>query len=208
MENKLRAGIAIYNAGGYHAAHDAWEDHWLDLESGTDDERLLHGLIQFTAAVYHARNRNWAGATGLATSAQEYLDGLPAAYRNVNLDDVRPYLAALADDPELIERRRPLSLLYQGSRLGLDELDFEETCIAAHVLAEERGDEQEEELIEDATRFARQELSDTNSAIVPLLFDYVRKPANRGIITQRLGEHVDRKRHREEDVSGLFDPRE
>ncbi|MFB6301121.1 MAG: DUF309 domain-containing protein, partial [Halobacteriales archaeon] len=52
MDAHLRAGIAIYNAGGYHAAHDAWEDHWLDLESGTDDERFLHGLIQFTAAVH------------------------------------------------------------------------------------------------------------------------------------------------------------
>ncbi|NIS31883.1 MAG: DUF309 domain-containing protein, partial [Actinobacteria bacterium] len=59
MDAHLRAGIAIYNAGGYHAAHDAWEDHWLELEAGTDDERFLHGLIQFTAAVHHAQGANW-----------------------------------------------------------------------------------------------------------------------------------------------------
>jgi len=52
----LRAGIAIHNAGHYHAAHDAWEDEWLELDDGSD-ERLLHGLIQFTAAIHHARNR-------------------------------------------------------------------------------------------------------------------------------------------------------
>ena len=69
MREHLRAGIAVYNAGEYHAAHDAWEDYWLDLERGTDDERLLHGLIQFTAAVHHAEERNWEGAVGLAESA-------------------------------------------------------------------------------------------------------------------------------------------
>jgi predicted metal-dependent hydrolase len=73
MESHLRAGVAVYNAGQYHAAHDAWEDHWLDLEQGTDDEQFLHGLIQFTAAVHHARTRNWSGATGLASSARDYL---------------------------------------------------------------------------------------------------------------------------------------
>ncbi len=208
METKLRAGMAIYNAGGYHAAHDAWEEHWLDLESGTDDEFLLHGLIQFSAAIYHARNRNWAGATGLATSAGEYLDPLSPQYRQVNLEAVRSYLHRLGTDPELIERGRPLALRHGGERVRLDDLDFEETAVAARVLAEEHSGESEEELIEDAIRFARQELSKTNSAIVPLLFDYVREPESRGIIRTRLGEHVDRKRHRRDDVSGLFDQRE
>jgi hypothetical protein len=78
MEAHLRAGVAIYNAGGYHAAHDAWEDRWLDLEAGTDDERFLHGLIQFTAAVHHGRHGNWAGLQGLAESGAGYLEGLAA----------------------------------------------------------------------------------------------------------------------------------
>ncbi|MFC6725607.1 DUF309 domain-containing protein, partial [Halobium palmae] len=41
MDDALRAGVAIYNAGDYHAAHDAWEDVWLDLPEGTDDGRAL-----------------------------------------------------------------------------------------------------------------------------------------------------------------------
>jgi len=69
MEAHLRAGIAVFNGGGYHTAHDCWEARWLDLESGTDDERFLHGLIQYTAAVHHASERNWGGATGLADGA-------------------------------------------------------------------------------------------------------------------------------------------
>lgn len=210
MDANLRAGIAIFNAGGYHGAHDAWEEHWLDLEQGTDDELFLHGLIQFTAAVYHARNRNWSGATGLATSGREYLDSLPDTYRGVNVGAVRSYLARLARDPELIERRRPLALTLDGDRIQLSELQFEGTCIAAHVLAEERAENypEEEAVIEQAIEYARADLEKTNSAIVPLLFDYVREPESRGIIVQRLGEHVQRRKNREADVSGLFEPRE
>jgi len=210
MDANLRAGMAIYNAGGYHGAHDAWEDHWLELAQGTDDELFLHGLIQFTAAVYHARNRNWSGATGLAESSREYLDSLPDTYRDVNLGAVRSYLGRLACDPELIERRRPLALTLDGDRIQLQDLGFEGTCIAADVLAAERAADHpgEEAVIAQAIEYARADLERTNSAIVPLLFDYVRESERRGIVVQRLGEHVQRRRNREADVSGLFEPRE
>lgn len=208
MDEHLRAGVAIYNAGEYHAAHDAWEAHWLDLERGREEEQFLHGLIQFTAGVYHARNRNWSGATGLATSAVEYLADLPAEYRGVDIVAVRRYLAVLGADPELIERRRPLQLTVDGRPLGLDDLDFEETVIAAGVLAEEYG--YDEDVLEQAAQFARADLEDeqTASPFVTLLFDFVREPAQRGIIFQRLTEHGERRESKEGDVSGLFDSRE
>jgi len=205
MDTHLRAGIAVYNAGGYHAAHDAWEDHWLDLDSGTADERFLHGLIQFTAAVHHARHHNWSGATGLAESAESYLDGLDARYRGVNLDAVGSYLATLVTDPEVIERVRPVSLTYEGEHLRPSDLDFDGTAVAATVLAEEHG--YDEEAVEHAATYARSDLADgqAESPFVTLLFDFVRDPESRGIIAQRLGEHVARRRHRETDVEGLFD---
>ena len=205
MQPSLRAGIAIYNAGEYHAAHDAWEDHWLDLEEGTEDEQFLHGLIQFTAAIYHARNRNWSGATGLAESAQEYLAGLPETYHGVHIENVRSYLARLACDPAMIERRRPLQITYEGQPLSLDDLDFEETAIAAHVLAEEHG--YDEGLIDHVITYAEADLEDdTQNPFVPLVFDFVREPANRPIIAQRMAEHAERRQAKADDVAGLFDP--
>jgi hypothetical protein len=205
MDAHLRAGVAIYNAGGYHAAHDAWEDHWLDLDSGTDDERFLHGLIQFTAAVFHARNGNWSGATGLAESGREYLAGLGATYRGVDVAAVREYLWSLARDPEVIERRPPLALTLDSDRLTPADLDFEATAVAADVLAEEHG--YDEAVIADAVRYARADLADdaTGSPFVTLLFDFVRDPDSRDIVAQRLGDHVQRRRTREDDVAGLFD---
>ena len=204
MRDRLRAGAAIYNAGYYHAAHDAWEAHWLDLEDGTDDERLLHGLIQFTAAVHHAHERNWEGAVGLSGSAHDYLDGLPATYRDVWLVPVRSFLEALAADPELLERRRPVRLTHEDEVPTLAALGVEPTAIAASVLAEEF--EFETEPVERARAYARRDLAAgaDDSLFVTLLFDFVREEDHRGIVHRRLTEHVGRREDRESDVEGLF----
>jgi predicted metal-dependent hydrolase len=205
METHLRAGIAIYNAGEYHAAHDAWEDHWLDLESGSDDEQFLHGLIQFTAAVYHARNGNWSGATGLAESARAYLGVLPETYRQVNVAEVRQYLDCLETDPERIERAAPPALREGGQPIRATDLELEGTIVAAGVLAAEYGFD--ESVIERAGRYATTDIEDdtTRSPFVTFLFDFVREPETRPIVMQRLTEHVQRRSHREDDVAGLFD---
>lgn len=207
MDEVLRAGAAVYNAGEHHAAHDVWEERWLGLESGTDDERLLHGLIQFTAAVHHARNRNWAGATGLARSAREYLAGLPDGYRGVDLDSVRRFLADLATDPERIERAPPPLLTHEGVTVSLADLDAEATFAAAHALAEEMG--MEEGTIDRAVDYAREELEAAGRGpILALVFDLVREERHRGLARRRLEEHVARRRHRDRDVEGLFEPGE
>jgi len=203
MDAHLRAGLAVYNAGRYHAAHDAWEDYWLDLDDG-DDERFLHGLIQFTAVVHHGTGENWSGAQGLAESAGEYLAALPADYRGLRLGPVRSFLAGLATDPELVERRPPVGLEHEGTPLSLSDLDFGPTAIGAVVMAEEFG--YDEEPIEQARAYARRDLEAgaDDSQFIALLFDFVREGQHRGIVFQRLDEHVGRRQAREEDVDGLF----
>ncbi|WP_336327171.1 DUF309 domain-containing protein [Halovenus sp. HT40] len=213
METHLRAGIAIFNAGAYHTAHDAWEEYWLDLDADSDDERFLHGLIQYTAAVYHARNGNWGGAIGLAESAGEYLADLSDTYRGVDVESIRRYLARIAEDPELIERRPPLVLTHRGDGIDPADLDFEATAVAATAIAEDRG---EEDLLARAVEYAREDIDgtaeplrgETDSRILPLVFDYVRDPDHRGIIAQRLQQHCDRRQAKADDVVGLFDPAE
>jgi hypothetical protein len=204
MDADLRAGVAVYNAGYYHAAHDAWEDRWLDLPDG-DDERFLHGLIQFTAAVYHARNRNWSGATGLAESGRAYLADLPADYRAVNVDTVRTYLAGLERDPERVERGPPPRLTHAGDEVGPGDLEFDATAVVADILADELG--YDEATVERAVEFARADLAagDTGSRFVTLLFDFVRDDTHRAVVCQRLASHVEARDTRESDVDGLFE---
>ncbi|MFB6219684.1 MAG: DUF309 domain-containing protein [Halobacteriaceae archaeon] len=205
MEPNLRAGVAIYNAGERHAAHDAWEDEWLDRESGTDGERLLHGLIQFTAAIYHGYRGNWSGLRGLAESGAGYLADLPPEYRGVNVEEVRAYLRALAADPEHVERVAPPALTHGGEALALDDLGPEATFVAADVLAEEHG--YDEAVVERAVEFARADLAagDERSPFVTFLFDFVREESHRDIVAQRLSEHVERRAAEQGDVEGLFE---
>jgi predicted metal-dependent hydrolase len=203
MDAHLRAGAAIYNASEFHAAHDAWEELWLEMDDGPDRD-LLQGLIQFTAAVYHADNRNWAGATGLAESGSEYLAGLGTTRHGVALEPIRANLAALNRDPEIIERRPPIRMELQGEPVTVDELPFEAVAIAARVLAEEY--DYDETLIEQTIEYGQEDLTAENasSPFVTLLIDFVRGE-QRSIIRQRLSEHVDRRNYRESDVDGLFE---
>ena len=205
LTRALRAGVAIYNVGEYHSAHDAWEDLWLDLPRGSDDELLLHGLIQFTAAVYHARRRNWSGATGLAESAGEYLADLPDDYRGVNLAGVRQYLSVLHADPEVVERRPPLALRIDGERLRPAELDFETAAVAAEVIAGEY-DAFDAERIARAVEVAREEVAEgTETRFTALVMDFADDPVQRDLVYRRLTSHLERRERERDDVSGLFD---
>ena len=204
MDAALRAGIAIHNAGHHHAAHDAWEDEWLDREDGTRDERLLHGLVQFTAAVHHARGGNWTGAVGLCESARDYLEDVPADYRGVDVAAVRAYLGRLGDDPERIEREPVLSLTLDGDALALADLGPRAAVEAAVVLAEHGGFDVE--AFEAAREYARGGLADGEyNEFAALLCDFARGDEQRALVATRLGQHVQRRQRREDDVAGLFD---
>lgn len=227
----LRAGAALYNAGEFHAAHAPWEERWLALggdagdgdgagtgagdegargtDRDTDDpaaeRRLLKGLIQLTAAVYHATERNWAGATGLAASAREYLAAVEAPVPGgLALDPIRSYLEAFAADPALIERCPPVRLELDGTVVGPADLAFDAATVAAAALAEEHG--YEERVLERAAAFGRADLEagQATSPFVALIFDFV-AGENRSLVFRRLEEHVDRREHRESGVAGLFD---
>ncbi|MDS0261508.1 DUF309 domain-containing protein [Haloarcula sp. S1CR25-12] len=203
MDAHLRAGIAVYNAGRFHAAHDAWEDRWLDLDDG-DDERFLHGLIQFTAVVHHASEENWSGAQGLAESAGEYLADLPADYRGVNLDDVRPFLEHVAEDLDAVDWDNPPKLTHEGTTVSYADLDFEATAVAAEVLSEADG--YDEAVVEDALDYARRELDDRGEGrFVGQLFAFVQEAENRPFVYAHLSNHVERERQKDDDVAGLFD---
>lgn len=45
------AGIDLFNAREFHAAHDAWEERWLG-EAGPQEKLFLQGMIQ-SAVVFH-----------------------------------------------------------------------------------------------------------------------------------------------------------
>jgi hypothetical protein len=46
------AGIDLYNAGEFHAAHDAWEERWMG-EVGAEEKLFLQAMIQSAVAFHH-----------------------------------------------------------------------------------------------------------------------------------------------------------
>lgn len=201
----LRAGVALYDEGRFHAAHDPWEAAWLRVrETAPDDADLLQGLIQTTAAVFHARAGNDEGARGLATSAREYLADLPVDYRGVNLGDVRAFLPSLEREPAAAGSDPPL-LRVDERALALSDLEFPAASVAAVALAEDEG--LDELVVERAVGYARTDLerSPTSPFVVAVLAFVAGTGAPRSVAHDRLRQRVEERDAREEDVAGLFD---
>ena len=203
MDIALRAGIALYTAGESHAAHEPWEAVWLDLPDG-DDERLFHGLIQFTGAVYHGQTRNWDGAVGLSESAQRYLKPLPTRYRGIDIDSVIATLQTLEADPERIERAPAPPLSYEGRRLTAADLEIKGITTAAGVVADEY-DTYDTAIVERAIEYAREEATGSGSQFIGQLTAFVDDRERRALIYDRLRRKVERQQAKREDVSGLFE---
>lgn len=221
MHDALRAGAALFAAGHHRAAHEPWEEAWHDARAraadgdGSDrddtgdattgrDERLLQGLVQYAAAVHHARDHNWAGATGLAESGRTYLTDLPDGHRGVNVAAVREALAALETDPERVERGPPTPVTVDSEVPTLDSLELGAVLHAAPPLAEALGYEEFD--VERGVEYARRDVAsgEEGSKFVRFVFDFVHEADHRPVVAQRLDQHVARRKRREEDVKGLF----
>ena len=189
----LRAGAALFNAGHYLAAHEPWEERWLEAPRGERDD-CIQGLVQATAATYKARTGNWSGAVGLAESGTGYLE-------DCGREDLRAWLRRLAADPELGERERPPPVAVEGSVVTVEDLRFPAAAIAAEALAETRGDE----LLEQAVAYAETDLEagEGTSPFVALVLSYLREESP--VVRERIADHARRRRSRDADVEGLFD---
>ena len=74
---RLERGRALFNAGRYFEAHEAWEEAWL-AERG-DARRLLQGLIQVAAGCHKAGQGKAEGCARLLAAGLEKLEPLDPA---------------------------------------------------------------------------------------------------------------------------------
>ena len=87
------AGIDLYNAGEFHAAHDAWEERWRD-DCGPREKLFLQALIQSAVVFHHIEIGRRGAARRMYRMALEKFARL-GAERFMSLD-VGDYLAGLA----------------------------------------------------------------------------------------------------------------
>jgi predicted metal-dependent hydrolase len=97
-------GVRLFNAGAYHEAHDCFEDEWYNYGSGTTESAFLHGMVQVAAgALKHADFEDDDGMRSLFETALQYLEGVPADFYGVDVDEVRETIAAAIDDPSALD---------------------------------------------------------------------------------------------------------
>jgi hypothetical protein len=64
------AGIDLYNAGEFHAAHDVWEERWMG-EVGQHEKLFLQAMIQSAVAFHHLEIGRPGAARQMYTRAKE-----------------------------------------------------------------------------------------------------------------------------------------
>jgi predicted metal-dependent hydrolase len=103
------AGIDLYNAGEFHAAHDAWEERWRD-DCGAREKLFLQALIQSAVVFHHVEIGRRGAARRMYGMAKEKFARL-GARRFMSLD-IEDYLAQMeralrwleeAEDPRAVE---------------------------------------------------------------------------------------------------------
>jgi predicted metal-dependent hydrolase len=104
------AGIDLYNAGEYHAAHDAWEERWMGPVD-QDEKLFLQAMIQSAVAFHHLQIGRPGAARQMYSRAKEKFARLnQRVFMSLDLEDYQAQLdRALAwlltvADPREIEQ--------------------------------------------------------------------------------------------------------
>src|SRR5205823_3321290 len=104
------AGIDLYNAGEYHAAHDAWEERWMGPVDA-NEKLFLQAMIQSAVAFHHLQIGRPGAARQMYLAAKEKFARLGCnCFMSLDLEDYQSQLdRALswllsAPDPRAIEQ--------------------------------------------------------------------------------------------------------
>ena len=102
------AGIDLYNAGEFHAAHDAWEERWMG-EVGPQEKLFLQAMIQSAVAFHHldigrpgaARQMYQRAKEKFALLGRRIFMSLDLDEYQAQLDAALSWLLSVADPREL-----------------------------------------------------------------------------------------------------------
>jgi predicted metal-dependent hydrolase len=88
-------GVREFNEGLFFECHDTLEELWAGVRGPGRD--FFQGLIQVAVGFYHLGNSNPAGAERLLGRALRRLEGYPAQYGGLELEELRQAVAARRD---------------------------------------------------------------------------------------------------------------
>ena len=95
---EFEEGAALFAAGHWWEAHEAWEGPW--SRAAGEERTFLQALILLAAAL-HKRWHHGSLTARNYRKAERYLDGLPDVYAGVDLRRLREEVWAALHDPAL-----------------------------------------------------------------------------------------------------------
>lgn len=106
------AGIDLYNAGEFHAAHDAWEERWMGPVA-PDEKLFLQAMIQSAVAFHHLQIGRPGAARQMYLAAKEKFARLGCpVFMSLDLGDYQSQLdralSWLTSVPDPREIEQPL----------------------------------------------------------------------------------------------------
>lgn len=127
--SEIARGVALFDAGRYWEAHEAWEGPW--REATGSKKALLQGLILWAAALHQHKRGLAAGARTLLSRAMKKLNAAERSAYGLELDALRD---ALADCWTQLERGSVVEVVNLSALRARDaqgpavELDHRATC--------------------------------------------------------------------------------
>ena len=100
-------GIKLFNKADFFAAHDFFEDIWIDAKN--EDKLFFQGLVQISVGCYRLICGNFSGAKSQLRKGEEKLNRFSPAFLKVDVEELlfnlRKVLSALKNHKNPEEKR-------------------------------------------------------------------------------------------------------
>jgi hypothetical protein len=123
----LDAGRQRFDAGAFHAAHEAWESGWRQTRG--PEKRVLQVLVLWSAALHHHQNGKELGANRLILRALERLGEVEDAFDGLDIDSLRERLVTSLEHARApwSDETRP-TFPDGGGMFAAESFDHEAAC--------------------------------------------------------------------------------
>ncbi len=129
FQASLDAGRQRFEAGAFHAAHDAWESGWRQTRGA--ERRVLQALVLWSSALQHHAHGKDLGANRLLLRALERLGEVGDSFDGLDIEALREALVTSlehAQAPWCAEARPRFPGHDLAIGLGRQELEHEARC--------------------------------------------------------------------------------
>lgn len=107
MDNII-VGIALFNDSDFFAAHDFFEDCWMECER--EERKFYQGLVQVSVGSYHLISGNYKGCVSQYKKAEKKLRSYSPVHKKINLalllDQIEPIIFDLGENPKNVDPKK------------------------------------------------------------------------------------------------------